>query len=132
MKRTPLKRTGFIKSKRTKPRRNEGRVQHGRIKPKVGAKATAEQKRYHEWVRAKGCLVTGGPATIHHVTSDGHKRISRSHWLVVPLRADLHQIIWDSKNSVEALGHAGFTEKYGVDLLAEARRLHAEWEAQAT
>lgn len=118
-----------LPSKRKNPRRNIGRIQHGRMKAKVGAKATSEQKVFHEWVRAKGCLVTQGPATIHHVTSDGYKRLSRSHWLVVPLRADKHQIIWDSDNSVEALGHAGFTEKYGIDLLAEAKRLKAEWDA---
>jgi len=125
MKRSPLK------AKRDKPRRNEGRVKHGRSKPKAGAKPTAEQERFREWVRAKGCMITGQPSpTIHHVTSDGYKRISRSHWLIVPLVKELHQSVWDSKNSVEALGHAKFNEKHGVDLLAHAKSLYAEWLAK--
>ncbi|WP_299327573.1 hypothetical protein [Parasphingopyxis sp.] len=80
-------------------------------------------KRYHAWTLERPCCVSCryDDVTLHHVTStrDGGRR-SRSHWLVVPLRADLHQIIWDSKNSVEALNHGQFFERYGVDLLYAA------------
>jgi len=60
---------------------------------------------------------------VHHVTSDGYKRITRSNWLVTPLCPAHHQIQWGPRESVEALGHAGFTQAYGIDLLAVARRL---------
>lgn len=79
-------------------------------------------KRYHNRIARMGCLVCGGPATIHHVTSDGFKRISRSHWLVVPLCPGHHQIQF-SQLSVEAMGHARFCEYWNIDLHAEAQRL---------
>ncbi len=69
------------------------------------------------------CLVCGARSTVHHVTSDGYKRISRSHLRVVPLCPRHHQIQHGPRESVEALGHAGFTATYGIDLLAEAERL---------
>jgi hypothetical protein len=76
-------------------------------------------------VAALGCLACGAAATIHHVTSDGFKRIARSHKRVVPLCPAHHQIQHGPRDSVEALGHAGFTALHGIDLLAEADRL---WE----
>ena len=66
-----------------------------------------------------------GRVTLHHVTSDGLKGISRSHKLVVPLCEAHHQIQHGPEYSVEALGHYGFTVWYGIDLLAWAVR---EWE----
>lgn len=110
-----------LKPKRSKPRRNEGRVTHGRMKPKPARDPNAEERRFREQVRACGCLVCGAPATIHHVTSDGHKRIARSHKRVTPLCPVHHQKVFDPKDadpiSVEGLTHAGFTARYGIDLL---------------
>lgn len=117
-----LKRRSPLKAKREKPRRNEGRVTHKRIKPKTTGK-TAEEARYIEHVAGLGCLICGKPATVHHVTSDGFKRIARSHKLVVPLCPVHHLIQWGPKESVEALGHAGFKDRYGVDLYERAREL---------
>lgn len=77
-------------------------------------------------VAALGCLVCRAPATIHHVTSDGFARITRSHQRTVPLCPVHHQIQYGPRESVEALGHAGFTATYGIDLLAEADRLWSE------
>lgn len=71
-------------------------------------------------IAAMGCLVCNDTATVHHVTSDGHKRIARSHRRVAPLCPKHHQIQFGSHESVEALSHAGFTKKYGIDLLAWA------------
>lgn len=83
-------------------------------------KKSAKVLRFHDWTLRQPCVVTGryDGVTLHHVTAyrEGG-RFSRSHWLVVPLLADLHQAIWDSKNSVEALSHEGFFEKYGFDLV---------------
>jgi hypothetical protein len=74
------------------------------------------------------CLVCGSQATVHHVTSDGYKRITRSHWLVTPLCPVHHQIQWGPRESVEALGHAGFARVYGIDLLQTAKALAASAE----
>ena len=124
MRRSPLK------AKRERPRRCEGRVTHGRMRPKAGAPPTPEEKRHIERVRKLPCLVCGvQPVTLHHVSSDGTKRIARSHKLVTPLCARHHLIQHGPKESVEALGHAGFYREHWIHLLVEAERLWAETEA---
>jgi len=98
---------------------------------------SAEAKRFHDWVAAQGCLVSGEPATIHHVTGYADKpgRFSRSDWLVVPLAPRFHQKVFDpfasDPISVEGLSHQGFYRKHGIDLLAEAQRLAEAWLARA-
>lgn len=110
---------------RERLRRNEGRVKHGRVHEKAGK--TAAEQRHMDRVAAMGCLVSGKPATLHHVTASIHGgRIARSHKRVVPLAPEYHQIQFGPQTSVEALGHGGFFATYGIDLLAEADRLWAE------
>lgn len=80
------------------------------------------------------CLVSGrSPVTLHHVTgyADRMGRFSRSHRLVVPLAPEYHLIQHDPYQtlSVEALGHRGFFQEWGIDLRAEAERLWSETEA---
>lgn len=106
------------------------KVDHRRMKPKAGAPPTAEEKRFMEWVATElSCLACGRqPVTLHHVTSDGYKRIARSHKRIVPLCAMHHLIQHGPTVSVEALGHAGFKLRWNVDLLLEAERL---WETYA-
>jgi hypothetical protein len=75
------------------------------------------------------CIVSGTtPVTLHHVTgyADRMGRFSRSHRLIVPLAPEYHLIQHGPDLSVEALGHRGFYQEWGVDLLAEAKRLEAE------
>lgn len=115
-----MKRSTPLRSKRPSPRREEGRVTHERLKPKTKVPATADEKRHFARLVSLGCLVCGSTATIHHVTSDGLKRITRSHRRTVPLCAVHHQIQHGPRESVEALGHAGFTAMYSIDLLARA------------
>ena len=86
----------------------------------------AVERRHMARVAEMGCLVCGGPSTIHHVTSDGHKRLTRSHRRVVPLCPRHHQIQHGPRESVEALGHAGFQATYGIDLLFAADQLWSE------
>jgi hypothetical protein len=69
--------------------------------------------------------VCGAPATVHHVTSDGYKRLARSDRRVAPLCPRHHQIQHGPHESVEALGHAGFKARYGINLLKWAE---AAWE----
>lgn len=92
---------------------------------------TAAERRHMAWVASLPCLVSGRlPVTIHHVTghADRMGRFARSHRLVVPLAPEYHLIQHDPKQimSVEALGHRGFYQEWGIDLLAEAKRLEAE------
>jgi hypothetical protein len=100
-----------------------------RMKPRAGSPPTEQEKRFHAHLRGLGCYICGEPASIHHVTSDGFKRIARSHRRVVPLCPSHHQHDHGDL-SVERLGHAGFTRYWGVDLLAVADQLWLEWEGR--
>lgn len=105
-----------------------------RAKPKYKPVAV---RQHHDRVAERGCLVCGAPATIHHVTghADRPGRFSRDQWLVVPLCPPHHQKCHDPFNrapiSVEALGHQGFFQEHGIDLLAEAMRLADETQGRA-
>lgn len=86
---------------------------------------TAYEKRHMANVARLPCLVCGARATVHHVTGHADRigRVPRRHDRVVPLCPTHHQIQWGPKESVEALGHRGFYQTYGIDLMAEAERL---------
>lgn len=106
---------------------------HSRMKPKAGAPPTAAERAHFDRVAKLPCLVSGQHGvTLHHVTgyADRPGRFSRSHRLIVPLLAIYHQKVFDPKAfapiSVEGLGHQGFYDEWGIDLLAEARRLETE------
>lgn len=102
---------------------------HGRIKPKAGAKPTRAEQRHMDRVASLPCLVSGRrPVTLHHVTGFAFAmgRFARSHRLIVPLAPEYHLHQHGPKMSVEALGHRGFYQEWGIDLLAEAERLEAE------
>jgi hypothetical protein len=96
------------------------------MKPYRRKASTREERRYLDAIADHPCLVCGAASTVHHVTSDGYKRIERSHSRVVPLCPRHHMIQFGPRESVEALGHAGFKEVYGIDLLEEAERLWRE------
>ena len=102
-------------------------VNHKRMRPKVGADPTAAERRHWDRVAAKGCVVTGGPATIHHPTgyADRMGRVARSHRVVVGLAPHLH-FHDHGEFSVERLGHRGFYQEWGVDLLAVGLAEEAE------
>jgi hypothetical protein len=89
---------------------------------------TAKERRHLHRVAEMPCLVCGSPSTVHHVTSDGYQRLTRTHERIVPLCPRHHMIQFGPRESVEALGHAGFTATYGLDLLAIADQLWAESE----
>jgi hypothetical protein len=95
-----------------------------KVKPRKAA--TAVERRHLHRVAAMGCLVCGQPSTVHHVTSDGHQRLTRTHERVVPLCPTHHMIQFGPRESVEALGHAGFKATYDIDLLVMADWLWAK------
>lgn len=99
-----------------------------------GKHKPAAIQRHHDRVAALGCLVCGGPATLHHVTgyADRMGRFARSDKLVAPLCPVHHQAVFDHASmpvSVERLGHRGFYQEHGIDLYARAMELWAESEA---
>ncbi len=92
---------------------------------------TAAEQRHFDRVAALGCLVCGGEATLHHVTAHADRmgRLPRSHQRIVPLCPLHHQGLGEKAPmpvSVERLGHRGFYQEHGIDLLAEAERLWGE------
>lgn len=88
---------------------------------------TTKEREHMERVAQLPCLVCGARATVHHVTAGIHGgRVSRRHDRVTPLCPVHHQVIYGPRESVEALGHAGFFYTYGIDLMVEAERLWAE------
>jgi Protein of unknown function (DUF968). len=75
------------------------------------------------------CLACGArPVCVHHVIgyADRPGRLSKDHRLVTPLCPRHHDVQHGPRSSVEALGHRGFYDAYGIDLLAEARWLEQE------
>lgn len=113
-----------IKAKRDTPRRNEGRITHERMKPRSSAQSkTADERRHMDRIAKMPCLVCGAAAQVHHVVSDGYKRITKSHKRVTPLCSNHHST---GPAAVHRIGHARFTEIFGIDLLATADQL---WEA---
>lgn len=100
-----------------------------RMKPTRRKAPTAAERRHLARVAALPCLVCGDASTVHHVTSDGYQRLTRTHERIVPLCPVHHMIQFGPRESVEALGHAGFTVAYGIDLLAVADRLWAQSKA---
>ncbi len=86
------------------------------------------ERQHLAYVASLPCLVCGKqPVTVHHVTASAHGgRISRSHKRVVPICAEHHLIQHGPHDSVEALGHAGFYKRHGVDLLGVAIKLWME------
>lgn len=90
---------------------------HGRIKEKYRKNPNAEEQRYWDHERDKGCLVCGRPPSIHHVTTkDGYNRLPRNHYRVTPLCYDHHQ----GNAGFHKLGHTRFIKEYGIDLYKEA------------
>lgn len=99
------------------------------MKPYRRKPTTAAERRHLDRVAAMGCLVCGADATVHHVTSDGYQRLARTHERVAPLCPKHHMIQFGPHESVEALGHAGFRVRYGIDLLEVADGLWVETNA---
>lgn len=119
--RTPLK------AKRETPRRNEGRIQHGRIKPRT-VNPSAEQERFFDSLpnECQGCGGVG--QVIHHILADVPGKVTRrDHWFVVKLCAGCHNMRTDS---VHGLGsEAKFEEVHGVDLVNKALLNLGWWSA---
>ena len=85
---------------------------------------SAVHRAFHNRVASMVCLACGGyPVELHHVHSDGFKRIARDPKRVVPLCPSCHRT---GRTAVHVIGHAVFNTLHGFDLLAEADRLWSE------
>lgn len=121
MKRSPMPR------KRDKPRRNEGRVQHGRVKRRP-ADYTPLELFHVKRLASMTCCVPGCrcKAVAHHVMVTPlayPKRCRRDHRYAVNV-CDGHHTKWD--DSVHRLGsEEKFKAAHGIDLFAVAMQ---EWQ----
>ena len=90
---------------------------------------TKADKARFDRIASMGCLVCGAPAEIHHVTgyADRIGRAPRRDDRVVPLCPMHHRAGCDpyasAPVSVERLGHRGFYQEHGLDLMVEAERI---------
>lgn len=113
-----------LKAKRETPRRNEGRVQHGRIKPQG---YTALEEFHVARLRTLKCLLAhcSNKAIAHHIMKVplGYtKRKRRDHRFAVHVCDNHHNL---QKDSIHLLGsEEKFNKYYGVDLFQIAL---AEW-----
>ena len=123
-----------LRPERATPRRDEGRVQHGRMKPLPG-EMTPEQEAYHDSLRYDeddrrrpcqcGCGRQGDD--IHHIlASVPGKGPRRDHWFVVLLARACHTT---GRHSIHGLGsEAKFKRVHGVDLPTIAVANLRAWE----
>lgn len=84
--------------------------------------ATKQQKEYMGLVASRGCIVCGSDALIHHLThkhchEGPEERITRNHWLVIPL-CEYHHV--DSKAGIHAHNQWWFYNEYDINLPAYA------------
>lgn len=94
---------------------------HARIKPRT-VEPTAEQRRYHDWLRERGACEACGvqhDLVLHHILARAPGKVGRrDHWFCVILCAPDHN---GRADSVHGLGsEAAFAEKVRIDLVAIA------------
>lgn len=109
-----------IKQKRDKPRRNEGRIKHKRMKRPIADKPTAEEKFHMGRLTKLPCVVPGcfGSSVFHHIKHMKEKRCNRDHRFGANLCPDHHNM---GDFSIHLLGgERAFLNHHGVDLVRYA------------
>jgi hypothetical protein len=66
-----------------------------------------------------------GPKTFHHIRTCGNPKDDRRGLM---LCAWAHQVTWNGRSSIEALGKSGFQDHWKVDIEAEIRRYNETYE----
>lgn len=74
---------------------------------------TAEERRHLNRIGEMPCLICEREAAVHHVTSNGYSRITRTHRCVAPLCPEHHQY---GPYAVHVIGHREFAIIHGIDL----------------
>jgi len=112
-----------IKAKRETPRRCEGRVTHERMKRRPSDKGVAE-RGHMDRIAAMPCCGCGAMGVqIHHVISDGFKRLTRDHRLILPLCPSCHST---GASAVHRIGTRAWNEMHGVEQHVLAAQLWSE------
>lgn len=121
MKRFPLARKTPLKRKRDTPRRrNAARTVSAKPKGK-----SAGEKRFHAFVASLPCEGCGAwPVEVHHVISDGFKRLTRNHRLVLSLCPLCHRT---GPNALHAIGTAAWNALHGFAQHERAAKLWEEF-----
>jgi hypothetical protein len=83
--------------------------------------------KYVAWVAAQGCMISGRPATIHHVRVCGGRRDDHR---ILPLAPEYHLLQHGPRSSIEALGKRGFEVRYGVNIEERVADYRARYLAQ--
>jgi hypothetical protein len=120
VKRSPLARKTPLKRKRDTPRRRAPERVQKASRPK--GKSAAE-KRFHAFVASLPCVGCGAwPVEVHHVISDGFKRLTRNHRLVLPLCPLCHRV---GPSALHVIGTANWNALHGF---AQHERAAELWE----
>lgn len=77
---------------------------------------TAAEKRFHEFIREKGCIICQRPASFHH--EPFKSQAESSHMSGIALCPEHHQ---DQRYGRHAMSRGRFNETYSVDVLELAR-----------
>ena len=108
---------GTFGLKRSWPkRRRSGPPRRGRV----------VDEKYLAWIGSQPCMISGKPATVHHVRFCGSPKNDRR---TLPLAPEYHEIQF-SPFSIEALGKAKFQKRFGVDLEASILYHNRLYEAE--
>jgi hypothetical protein len=122
VKRSPLARKTPLKRKRDTPRRRAPERVPVNLQGPAKGKSAAE-KGFHAFVAALPCVGCGSwPVEVHHVISDGFKRLTRCHRLVLPLCPLCHRI---GPTALHVIGTAAWNALHGF---AQHERAQSLWE----
>ena len=100
--------------KRSRVRRRRAKLRRGHV----------VDPAYKAWVAQDGCMISGRPATIHHVRRFGEPKDDHR---ILPLAPEYH-FHAHGPESVEALGKAKFERRHGVNLEAKIKEYRERYE----
>lgn len=104
----------FSLLKRTRIRRRRTKLRRGRV----------VDPAYKAWIAEQGCMISGRPATLHHVRRFGEPKNDHR---IVPLAPEYH-FLSHGPQSVEALGKRMFERRHGVNLEAKIKEYNRRYE----
>lgn len=81
-------------------------------------------KNYLAWIGTQQCMISGKPATVHHVRFCGSSKNDRR---TLPLAPEYHQI-QNGPFSIESLGKRKFEARYGVNIEAKIVEYNERYE----
>jgi len=101
---------------RIRIKRRRSRTRRGRV----------VDRDYLAWMATQPCIISGKPATVHHVRRFGEPKNDRR---TLPLAPEYHMIGFGPHTSIEALGKAEFERRYGIDIEDAILRCNERYKA---